>query len=53
MPTWEDVRAVVQELPEAAEEPPPALCFSVRRKWFVAMSRREADAVVVPTTTSR
>ena len=47
MATWEDVRSLALELPEATELPPPSLCFSVRKRWFVAMSTREEDAIVV------
>jgi hypothetical protein len=48
MPTWEDVRALALELPDAREEPgPEATFFSVRTKWFAVRSRYEENALVV------
>jgi hypothetical protein len=46
--TWDDVRAVAQELPDAVEEQgPEESFFSVRGRWFAVKSRHEDDAIVV------
>jgi hypothetical protein len=46
--TWDDVRAVAQELPGAIEERgPEESFFSVRGRWFAVKSRYEEDAIVV------
>lgn len=48
MPTWEDVRALALELPEAREESGrEATFFSVRATWFAGRSRYEENAIVV------
>ena len=48
MPTWEDVRALALELPEAREElGPEAAFFSVQEKWFAVRSRYEENSLVV------
>jgi hypothetical protein len=48
MLTWEDVRALARELPEVEEGPGwGGRCFRVRTKWFVGMSGREPNMLVV------
>lgn len=48
MATWEDVRLLARELPEVEEGPGwGGKCFRVRKKWFVGMSGREENALVV------
>ena len=48
MATWDDVRAVARELPDAIEEQGPEdSFFSVRGSWFAVRSRYEEDAIVV------
>jgi hypothetical protein len=48
MPTWDDVRAAAQVLPDAIEEQgPEETFFSVRGRWFAVQSRHEEGAIVV------